>query len=76
MSLDSAPMDAVAVARLGPHTATITDVGDDPFGRFVRRAIRDSKVSDRFVVTNTDYPSDPNEGLADSHARSFGGACR
>lgn len=41
---------AVATARLGHPTAVLTGVGDDPFGRFVRRAIRDYGVDDRDVV--------------------------
>ena len=46
---------AVAAARLGRRTAIITGVGDDPFGRYVRRALRDLAVSDAHVVTNTTY---------------------
>lgn len=46
---------AVAAARFGHRTAIITGVGDDPFGRFVRRALRDLGVSDAHVVTNTSY---------------------
>lgn len=46
---------AVAAARLGRRTAIITGVGDDPFGRYVRRALRDLNVDDRHVVTNTEY---------------------
>ncbi len=46
---------AVAAARLGRRTAIITGVGDDPFGRYVRRALRDLDVDDRFVVTNTEF---------------------
>ena len=46
---------AVAAARLGHRTAIITGVGDDPFGRFVRRALRDLGVSDAHVVTNHTY---------------------
>ncbi len=46
---------AVAAARLGRRTAIITGVGDDPFGRFVRRALRDLGVDDRFVVVNDTY---------------------
>ena len=38
---------AVAAARLGRAAAIITGVGDDPFGRFVRRALRDLGVDDR-----------------------------
>ena len=45
---------AVAAARLGRHAAIITGVGDDPFGRYVRRELRDLGVDDRFVVTSTD----------------------
>jgi 5-dehydro-2-deoxygluconokinase len=46
---------AVAAARLGRRTAIITGVGDDPFGRFVRRALRDLGVDDRHVVVNSEY---------------------
>ena len=46
---------AVAAARLGRGAAIVTGVGDDPFGRFVRRALRDLGVDDRFVVTSIDY---------------------
>lgn len=46
---------AVAAARYGYSAATITAVGDDPFGRFVRREMRRLKVSDEFVVVNHDY---------------------
>jgi 5-dehydro-2-deoxygluconokinase len=46
---------AVAAARFGHRTAIITGVGDDPFGRFVRRALRDLGVSDHYVVTNHTY---------------------
>jgi len=46
---------AVAAARLGRKAAIITGVGDDPFGRYVRRALRELNVDDRHVVTNTEY---------------------
>jgi len=46
---------AVAAARLGRRTAIITGVGNDPFGRFVRRALRDLSVDDRYVVVNNAY---------------------
>ena len=46
---------AVAVARLGRNAAIITGVGNDPFGRYVRRELRDLGVSDEHVVTNTEY---------------------
>lgn len=43
---------AVAAARLGRTAATITGVGDDPFGRYVRREMVRLGVSDEFVVTD------------------------
>jgi 5-dehydro-2-deoxygluconokinase len=46
---------AVAAARLGRRAAIITGVGNDPFGRYVRRALRELKVDDRHVVTNYEY---------------------
>ncbi|GAA1839701.1 5-dehydro-2-deoxygluconokinase [Microlunatus capsulatus] len=46
---------AVAAARLGRRAGIITGVGDDPFGRYVRRELRDLGVSDAHVVTNTTY---------------------
>lgn len=46
---------AVAAARLGRRAAIITGVGDDPFGRYVRRQFRELGVDDRHVVTNTEY---------------------
>ena len=46
---------AVAAARLGRRAGIITGVGDDPFGRFVRRALTELGVDDSQVVTNTEY---------------------
>ena len=46
---------AVAAARLGRKAAIITGVGGDPFGRYVRTALRELNVDDRYVVTNTEY---------------------
>jgi 5-dehydro-2-deoxygluconokinase len=48
----SATNVAVAAARLGHRTAVITKVGDDPFGPYVRRALRGFGVDDRFVGTH------------------------
>lgn len=45
----SATNVAVAAARLGRKSAVITRTGADPFGRFVRLALRDLGVDDRFV---------------------------
>ncbi|MFP5282024.1 MAG: 5-dehydro-2-deoxygluconokinase [Actinomycetes bacterium] len=46
---------AVAASRLGRRTGIITGVGDDPFGRFVRRALRDLGVDDGHLVVNPTY---------------------
>ena len=53
----SAANVAVAAARLGHSVALITGVGDDPFGRFVRRALRDLGVDDRYVVVDPEHPT-------------------
>jgi 5-dehydro-2-deoxygluconokinase len=46
---------AVAAARLGERAGIITGVGNDPFGRFVRKALRELGVDDSHVVTNHEY---------------------
>ena len=43
---------AVAAARHGRRTAVITRTGADPFGEFVRTALRGYGVQDRFVGTD------------------------
>jgi 5-dehydro-2-deoxygluconokinase len=48
----SATNVAVAAARLGARAAVITKVGDDPFGPYVRSALRDFGVDDRWVGTH------------------------
>jgi 5-dehydro-2-deoxygluconokinase len=53
----SAANVAVAAARLGHTVALVTGVGDDPFGRFVRRALRDMGVDDRLVVVDPAHPT-------------------
>ncbi|SDD27153.1 5-dehydro-2-deoxygluconokinase [Geodermatophilus telluris] len=53
----SAANVAVAAARLGESVALVTGVGDDPFGRFVRRALRELSVDDRFVVVDPEHPT-------------------
>lgn len=45
----SATNVAVAASRLGHRVAAITRTGDDPFGRFVRRAVAGFGVDDRYV---------------------------
>ncbi|WP_067482056.1 5-dehydro-2-deoxygluconokinase [Actinomadura hibisca] len=48
---------AVAAARHGRRTAVITRTGDDPFGRFVHRALRGYGVDDRFVTSVPGLPT-------------------
>ena len=49
-SLGGSPTNvAVAAARVGAKTAVITKVGDDPFGVYCRRALREFGVDDAFV---------------------------
>ena len=48
----SAANVSVAAARLGHTVALFTGVGEDPFGRFVRRALRDLGVDDRLIVVD------------------------
>ena len=45
----SATNVAVAAARYGLRTALVTRTGDDPFGRYVHRSLRELGVDDRFV---------------------------
>ena len=52
-SLGGSPTNvAVAAARLGARAAVITKVGDDPFGPYVRSALREFGVDDKFVGTH------------------------
>ena len=52
-SLGGSPTNvAVAAAALGNKAAVITKVGDDPFGPFVRSALRRFGVDDRWVGTH------------------------
>ena len=52
-SLGGSPTNvAVAAARLGARAAVITKVGDDPFGPYIRSALRDFGVDDAFVGTH------------------------
>jgi 5-dehydro-2-deoxygluconokinase len=48
----SATNVAVAAARLGHRTAVVTKVGDDPFGPYIRRALREFGVDHRWVGTH------------------------
>jgi 5-dehydro-2-deoxygluconokinase len=53
----SAANVAVAAARLGHRVALVSGAGDDPFGRFVRRALRELGVDDRYVVLDRENPT-------------------
>jgi len=53
----SATNVAVAAARHGRRSAVITRTGDDPFGRFIHRALRDLGVDDTFVSAVPDLPT-------------------
>jgi len=48
---------AVAAARLGRRSAVVTRTGDDPFGRFVHRALVGFGVDDRFVTDVDGLPT-------------------
>ncbi|MCP2336277.1 5-dehydro-2-deoxygluconokinase [Actinomadura rupiterrae] len=48
---------AVAAARLGRRAAVITRTGDDPFGRFVHKALRRYGVDDRYVTSVPGLPT-------------------
>lgn len=48
---------AVAAARLGRATALVTGVGDDPFGRYVRRELDAFGVDTSMVVTISGAPT-------------------
>ncbi|KEI43588.1 5-dehydro-2-deoxygluconokinase [Saccharopolyspora rectivirgula] len=48
---------AVAAARLGHRSAVISRTGADPFGEYVRQALRDFGVDDRWVTPVAQYPT-------------------
>ncbi len=51
----SAANVTVAAARHGHATALISAVGDDPFGRYVRKELARLGVSNEFVGTNAEF---------------------
>lgn len=53
----SATNVAVAASRLGRRAAVVTRTGEDPFGRFVHRALRDFGVEDRWVTAVPGLPT-------------------
>jgi 5-dehydro-2-deoxygluconokinase len=48
---------AVAAARHGRRSAVITRTGNDPFGRFVHKALRGFDVDDRYVAAVDGLPT-------------------
>jgi len=48
---------AVAVARYGRRSAVITRTGNDPFGRFIHRALAGYGVDDRYVTAVEGLPT-------------------
>ena len=48
---------AVAAARLGRSVGLITGVGDDPFGRYVRRELAEFGVDTSMIVTVSSAPT-------------------
>jgi 5-dehydro-2-deoxygluconokinase len=53
----SATNVAVAAARHGRAAAVVTRTGDDPFGRYIHRALRSFGVDDRFVSAVPGIPT-------------------
>jgi 5-dehydro-2-deoxygluconokinase len=53
----SATNVAVAAARYQRRTAVITRTGDDPFGRFVHKALTAYGVDDRYVTSVPELPT-------------------
>jgi 5-dehydro-2-deoxygluconokinase len=48
---------AVAAARHGRRAAVITRTGEDPFGRYIHKALREYGVDDRFVTAVPGLPT-------------------
>jgi len=48
---------AVAASRHGRRTAVITRTGEDPFGRFIHKALKGYGVDDRFVTAVPGLPT-------------------
>ena len=53
----SATNVAVAAARHGRRSAVVTRTGEDPFGRYVHKALGELGVDDRFVSAVPDLPT-------------------
>jgi 5-dehydro-2-deoxygluconokinase len=53
----SAANVAIAAARHGLRAAVITRTGEDPFGRFIHRTLRELGVDDRYVTAVAGLPT-------------------
>lgn len=63
---------AVASARLGAHTALVTELGDDPIGCIVARSLRAEPNLDlRFAVKHENFQIPISVAITDGHERSF-----
>lgn len=72
ISAGGAANRAVAAARLGAHTALVTELGDDPIGCIVARSLRDEPNLDlRFAVQHSGYQNPISMAITDGHDRSF-----
>ncbi|MGE0216286.1 carbohydrate kinase family protein [Mycolicibacterium sp.] len=72
ISAGGAANRAVAAARLGAHTALVTELGDDPIGCLVARGLRAEPNLDlRFAVEHPGYQIPISVAITDGHDRSF-----
>jgi sugar/nucleoside kinase (ribokinase family) len=72
ISAGGAANRAVASARLGAHTALVTEFGDDPIGLIVAQTLRDEHRLDlSHSVTRTNYQIPISVAITDGHDRAF-----
>lgn len=63
---------AVAAARLGAHTALVTELGDDPIGCIVARSLQKEPNLDlRYAVQHPGYQIPISVAITDGRDRSF-----
>lgn len=63
---------AVGICRLGGNSAFIGRVGDDPFGRFLRKTLNDEAVNTKFMLLDSDHRTSTVVVENDAHGeRSF-----
>ncbi len=72
ISAGGAANRAVAAARLGAHTALVTELGDDAIGCLIARSLRQEPNLDlRFAVQHAGYQNPISVAITDGHDRSF-----